>query len=66
MKPLHHRLEATLASGLQVQVAVSALLYEVPGEEASGKVVNLKKEEYLQSLKVSGQSLKGLGVNQSK
>ena len=44
MKPLHHRLEATLASGLQVQVAVSALLYEVPGEEASGKVVSLKEE----------------------
>ena len=44
MKPLHHRLEATLASGLQVQVAVSALLYKVPGEEASGKVVSLKEE----------------------
>ena len=46
MKPLHHGLEATLASGLQVQVAVSALLHKVPGEEASGKVVSLKKEVY--------------------
>ena len=44
MKPLHHRLEATLASGLQVQVAVSTLLYKVPGEEASEKVVSLKEE----------------------
>ena len=48
MKPLHHRLEATLASGLQVQVAVSALLYEVPGEEASEneEVVSLQEEVY--------------------
>ena len=44
MKPLHHGLETTLASSLQVQVAVSALLYKVPGEEASEKVVSLKEE----------------------
>ena len=57
MKPLHHRLEATLASGLQVQVAVSALLYEVPGKEASEKVVSLKEEVYTE-LKSEWEKLK--------
>ena len=57
MKPLHHRLEATLASGLEVQVAVSALLYKVPGEEASGKVVSLKEEVYTE-LKSEWEKLK--------
>ena len=59
MKPLHHRLEATLASGLQVQVAVSALLHKVPGEEASEKVVSLK-EEVSAELKSEWEKLKRL------
>ena len=57
MKPLHHRLEATLASGLQVQVAVSTLLHKMPGEEASGKVVSLKEEVYTE-LKSEWEKLK--------
>ena len=36
MKSLHHRLESPLVCGLQVQVAISALLDKVPGEKSPG------------------------------
>ena len=36
MKSLHHRLESPLVCGLQVQVAISALLDKVPGEKTPG------------------------------
>ena len=35
VEPFHHALEPPLAGGLQVEVAVPALLDEMPGQESS-------------------------------